>query len=325
MAGILLWGVPAIQGLQDHAEFQSMITQAHQLNGELLTLRDAGTTRPVTISMNQGTLDVEQGSRWVVTAAADEAYSPVYFTKWEDDSGLAAKSLPVVATTVTVDKAVGGTFTRLATVTCNAGGDCETGLAASQLEGNTIRVQFKSATLLKLEAWIYDAGRITYTMNSDAKIHLEMGTVFTEQSGRLFLESKPTVKEPVFDVSPMDASYLVRAFQMEGDSVVVGKGRHSVYAYLDNNYGTTRGRPYISPAYTVRVQVDDSGAQATLGTLEEGICNYLITLDYYTAAADCDAGGVSVLYDPPNAADTNSGKFTYELNQAVVRATVQSF
>jgi FlaG/FlaF family flagellin (archaellin) len=325
MAGILVWGVPAIQGLQDHAEFQSMLTQVHQLDAELLTLRDAGTTRPITMSMNQGTLKVLDGSRWVVLATADAAYSPVYFTKWEGDTGLLAKSLPVVATNVTVDKAVGGTFTRLRAVNCNTGGDCETGLAANQLKGNTIRVQFKSATLVKAEAWIFDAGRITYDMDGNSKIHIEMGAIFTEQVSRIYVEAKPSIKEPLYTVTPMDSSYLVRAFQLDGDTSASGKGRHSVYAYLDNNYGTTRGRPLISPAYTVRLQIDDAGATSAKGPLEEGFCNYFLTQSYYTAASACNGGSVSLLYDPPDGAGTNSGKMSYELNQAVVRVTVQAF
>lgn len=328
MGGILLWGLPAIQGLQDHAEFTSMLTQAHQVNADLLAMRDAGSAKPITLSMNQGSLGVFPGSRWVVTATADAAYSPIYFTKWEDDTGLLVKSMPALATDVTVSKAVGGTFTLLRDVDCNAGGDCETGLAAAQIAGNTIRVQFKSGAVLKAEAWIFDAGRITYSMSpgtTENQLHIEMGAIFTQQGDRLYLEAQPRLKEPLFTVTPMDASYLVRAFQLEGDTSVGGKGRFSVFAQLDNNYGTTRGRPLISPAYTVRLQIDDSGAAATKGPLEEGFCNHFADLEYYTAAAACDGGSVNVLYDPPDGAGTNNGQLIYELNQAVVKATVQAY
>lgn len=328
MGGILLWGVPAIQGLQDHAEFQSMLTQVHELNAELLALRDAGTARPIAVSMNKGTLSVEPGSRWVVIGAVDTTFSATYLSKWEDDTGLVVHSLPNVATNVTVHEAVGGTFSLLRAKDCTGPADCDTGLAADQIEGNTIRVQLKVAALLKAEAWIFDAGRISYEMYSTStenQIFIEMGAIFSKQQDRLFLESPPRVKEPLFTVDPVDASFLVRAFQIEGDTSVSGKGHHSVFAYLENNYGTGRGRPHISPALTIRLQIDDSGAQATAGTLEEGFCNHFVDLEYYTAATACDSGSVSVLYDPPDGAPTNNGQIIYELNQAVVKATAQAF
>jgi hypothetical protein len=329
MAGILAWGVPAIQGLQEHAEFQSMLTQMVQVNNDLLTLRDPQNTRLVTVSMNHGTLRVEDGSRWVVGVGRDE--TEFYLSNWERGGGDFDFHWGGAAVRVTADRVVGSTPQNIAAATqSSCSGSCTlagTGAAAATYP---VRVQAFDGNNLRAEAWVFDMGRVSYRMREDSnlnRVHVEMGAVFTQQGPRIFMEHSAAIKEPVYDITPADTSYLVRVFQLSGDSAVSGKGRHTILASLAENYGTTKFRPRITDAMTALVQVDDGGAPGTTGAMEEAFCNHLrATSTYYEfvgGVAACDAGNMQLRYNPPNA--NNGGLFTFEMSQAVVNVIVRSF
>lgn len=327
MAGVMLWGVPAIQGLQEEAEFRSALTQLVQINSDLRTLRDPENTRVATLAVSRGSVAMETGSRWLVTVHADATYSGLNITGWESDtaSSLTVTGVPQ-SSSVRVEEALGGTFT---TITSNAAclTTCVLSLGSYRLLDATTRIQFKVGSTLKAETWAFDAGRLSYQESADStfnRAHIEMGGVFTQEGSAVFMDQDPTWKEPVYSVTPQDNSYLVRVFQMDGDTSVSGKGRHTIYASLIDNYGVSRGRPLVDVAYSVRLQVDDGKAAATTGILEEGYCNYFDALDHYTQqGGTCSGGTVNLLFDPPNTGSYNNGKFLFHLNQAVVSVIVE--
>src|SRR5688572_4221259 len=84
IGGILTWGMPAIQGLQDHAEYQSVLTQFLQLDSDVRNLRDPLNTRVSTISVSQGTIALDAGDRWVISAARDANYNDFHVLDYED-------------------------------------------------------------------------------------------------------------------------------------------------------------------------------------------------------------------------------------------------
>lgn len=328
MAGILAWGVPAIQGLQDHAEFQSVLTQAHELNADLLKLRDAKAASIAYVSMNQGELRVGSGARWIVTAYLDSNWEGLYYTNWENGAQFLANGVPG-ASTMTYDlatlsfTAIGSSPETCAAGTCGAVGSAGN-VNMTALANPVVRIQFKVGNVLKAESWVFNTGRVTYKLDANSeynRIHIELGAVFTQQGSAVFVDRKPTVKEPDLTNVPSDKSYLVRAFQVwqTASNVVVGKGRHTVNVQLDDNHGTTRGRPFLQGATAVRLQVDDGGAPGVKGILEEGFCNYFAALPSYAVqgGTTCAGGTVSVLYDPVD-------PFNYELSQAVVRTNVKA-
>lgn len=330
MAGIMLWGVPAIQELQEQAEFQSVLSQVVQINAEIRAMRDANAARAPGLTMNHGSIDVEPGSRWVVTYYRNDTFKPTNITGWEDDASLSAlvdghpKSV-----NITLDRALGGTFQSKATVNdCTT--NCVLTYGAYALTGNTTRILVKQNSTVEMESWIFDAGRMTYRMDTLSdfnRIHVEMGGVFTQQGEALFREEKPTIKEPLWDLEPKDTSYLVRALQVEGDSSVSGKGRYTIQPRLLDTYGVTRARPSVDTTWAVRIQIDDSGLANSPGLLEEAYCNHFISIGNYTQQGDagaCDEGDVNVLFDPDDVPYSNSGVFRFDLTQSVVSLTVRS-
>src|SRR5688572_13054708 len=83
IGGILAWGVPAIEGLQDRAEFQHVLTQFLQMDAQVRNLRDPQNTRVITLALSQGQLFFNEGERWVITGSREETYNAFYLSGWE--------------------------------------------------------------------------------------------------------------------------------------------------------------------------------------------------------------------------------------------------
>lgn len=331
MGAIMLWGAPAIQGLQEHAQFQSTLTQMVQINGEIRHLRDPQSARVGTLAVNAGTLSVTPGSRWMVAAYADSAFVSMNVSKWESDAStvLQISGLPAGDVNLTVDRADGGTFTTMAQ--CD-GGACNTNvsLATYFIPANVTRVQVRQNALIKAEAWIFEAGRVSYAMgprDDSNRVHLEMGGVFVQQRTFIYLEENPTLKDPAWALVPKDTAYFFRALQVTGNASTAGQGRFPLTITLQDNYGYTRGRPLFDNASAVRVQVDDSAHTALdqPGLLEEAFCNYFSQRGNVTRQGTaCSGGNVNLLYNPDDVGYTNGGRFTFEFNQAVVKVVVRA-
>lgn len=326
IAGIIGWGVPAIQGLQDHAEFQSVLTQFLQMDSDVRNLRDPQNTREVRLSLAGGVLSFGTGSRWVVSAARDAAYNGFHLTGWE---GSNPPSITVAGITlnansqVTVDEVTGGSIT---TRTSCTGVGCSTvslGTAPNDvaLDTDVARIQVKDGTV-RAEAWIVNAGRITYRQSSTGVdyIHFEMGAVFTQRNTVFFLDESPSTKDPDYAVTPKDTNLFVRALQLTGaESIKSGKGRYPILFNLVDNYGSSRGRPSFDPATMVRYQIH--------GDLEAAFCNYYDARtnwenqDTGGAVAACPqegtSGFVNLRYGP------GLERLTYDLNHAVVTTIVR--
>lgn len=284
IGGIMTWGVPAIQGLQERAEYQSVLTQFLQMQSDVRGLRDPQNTRITQISVNDGQLTFDRGSRWVVTGVKDPDpnYEAMYLTGWEAD---APDSLTIAGGTIdgthkiTVDRVVGGSVSNIWTCvigTCNQivsldDDDADTtGDVDFTAIGTVIRVQVHTSDA-KWEAWIVNAGHLEYhltELNRNNRLHFEMGAVFTQQDTYFYVEQAPTVKDPDYTLDPQDISLFVRLLQLSGvdPQGVSGRGEYPILYHLVDNYGSARGRPSFDPAYSARIQIH--------GELEVPFCNY---------------------------------------------------
>lgn len=320
MAGILAWGVPAIQALQHHAEYQSVQTQMLELNQEIRNLRDPQNTRVATLSIAGGSLGFGSGDRWAISAMNDATYANYRVRGYEDDDDTILVDGMPAGGTATVAKVVGGRFTNLHEVTsCPV--PCTLNLGASgDIATDVLRVQYKESSIVKAETWILDVGRFTYEQDATGNMnHLEMGGSVLEQGTGRFMRQTPTIKEPVFGSTPEDRDFFVRVLQMTGTEGSSGRGEFSILVNLVDNYGVSRGRPLFESAHFVRFQID--------GGLEESFCNHFLfeDPDHYSftgggSPVDCSGGDVDVLYDPTPA----NQPFTFELSQAVVSGFVRN-
>jgi hypothetical protein len=319
MAGILAWGVPAIQGLQEHAEFQSVQTQMLELNQELRNLRDPQNTRVATISIADGTIQTLPGDRWVITAMTDPGMTGLKITGYDDDD---ATSIEVDGVPVTVPAHVATMHSfpgakpsqyPIAEESCSLG-SCTLSNISIDLTRDVYRIQITESSLVRAEAWIVNAGRFTYTQAGGRNMnHLEMGASVIEQADRFYMRQGPTVKEPAFDAIVPDTDFFVRLVQLQGSDAVSGTGSFSILVNLVDNHGETDERPVFDSARLVRFQIH--------GDLEEAFCNAFLSRStdytYDGSSTDCAGGDADVLYDPPQA-------FSFEMSQAVVSGYARS-
>ncbi|HEX9816986.1 MAG TPA: hypothetical protein VGB18_08400 [Candidatus Thermoplasmatota archaeon] len=295
IGGIMAWGVPAIAGLQERAEYQAVLTQFLQMQSDVRGLRDPQNTRITQISVNDGKIDFDLGSRWVVSGfyagnplvppnLAIDYYAGMYLTGWEVDQPNTLSIAGAVITNahkITVDKFTGGSIDPVwscpaptCTSTVSLDGD-DADLVGDVDFGDidtVIRVQVHETGGAKFEAWIMNAGHLEYHLterNENNRIHFEMGAVFSQHTSFFYLEQGPTVKNPDYNLLPEeDISLFIRVLQLTGTvpQGVGGRGSFPIIYHLVDNYGAARGRPSFNPAEGARIQIH--------GELEVPFCNY---------------------------------------------------
>ncbi len=330
IGGIMAWGVPAIAGLQERAEYQSVLTQFLQMQSDVRGLRDPQNTRITQISVNDGKLEFDLGSRWVITGTTDAAYEPMYLTGWEVNAPntltIAGAALPAATNKITVDLFSGGSIDSVwsciaaaCTTTISLDDDTPadgTGDVNFGLVGTVLRIQIHEAGGAKFEAWIINAGHLEYHLterNLNNRIHFEMGAVFSQHTDFFYLEQAPTVKNPDYDLLPAeDVSLFVRVLQLTGTMPqgVGGRGQFPIIFHLVDNYGAARGRPSFNPAVSARIQVH--------GELEVPFCNYFEEQEAGGVGWISEVGGVATACPTDhNDWDTESINLRYEKDPTV--------
>jgi hypothetical protein len=163
IGGILAWGVPAIQGLQDRAEFQHVLTQFLQMDAQVRNLRDPQNTRVITLSLSQGQIVFNEGERWVITASRDATYDGLYLSGWEtgNPTSVTIGGFSLTATNeVTVDVVNGGSISTRNT--CSGAGCATMNLGTiappavnenyAELEDDVVRITIKASGNVKAES-----------------------------------------------------------------------------------------------------------------------------------------------------------------------------
>lgn len=323
--GVMAWGVPAIQGLQDRAEYQNVLTQFLQMDSDVRNLRDPQNTRIARISMSDGYLSFGPGSRWVVSASRGSAYNGFFLTGWETVNPPTvdlAGGLVGAADQITVDEATGGT---LANAWSCAAGTCTNtvDLMGLQLGSDVVRIQIKTGSV-QWEAWIFNVGRLSYRLtqlNDQNQLHFEMGALFSQHDSYFYVQEAPTIKDPDYEIDTPDTNLFVRVLHLQGiDQAVAGEGRFPVVYHLVDNYGASRGRTSFNPAQMVRLQIH--------GDLEAAFCNYFDRRpgwqqeDSAGAETACPATGTGG--DVNLRFEKGANALTYDLSHSVVRTSVRT-
>lgn len=341
IGGIMAWGVPAIQGLQERAEYQAVLTQFLQMQSDVRGLRDPQNTRISQISVNDGKLLFDVGSRWVVTGYRDDAYANMYLDGWEDDvpPQLTLVDGPsLVNKKITVDRVTGGSVTTL--------WDCDPGFCGSTIDTNFDGVGGPDLDLSAIdtvtrvvvydvsaqwEAWIFNVGHIEYHLterNERNRLHFEMGAVFSQHDDYYYIEQAPTVKSPDYGLTPKDTSLFVRVLQLSGPTPqgVSGRGQFPIVYHLVDNYGSARARPSFD-AEGARIQIH--------GPLEVPFCNHFEDrydvatstgwqFDGVAASCPTDPGLWSTTSDVNLVYDEGTNPLIYDLTHSVVTTNIRT-
>lgn len=312
VAGVLFWGAPTIQGIQDRNAQNAMAGEFLELRRDTLDLTIPDASRVPAIALSDGTFSVTDGSRMQVTANHDGGNGACDFhvTGWQtppvgtlqvDASGCRplATSCPGGADgCLEVHKVLGSkTVNQTITVTPTGtdaydvdvdSGDLTTGDWMFRItDGNA------QQTEVYAQAWLLTTQRLSWELQSgvsDLGIHLEGGAVFRSQAGSIFLERGPRVEEAA---SGSD-DYVVRLPMYTGDEgSISGSRSFHLFLRLQGNHV----RIQEEAATLVRYDFD--------GDLAEAWCNVLLDRNdrfdagprYQADPADgCEAAVPSISY-----------------------------
>lgn len=233
MAGILFWGAPAIQAIQDQGALAAMEGEFATLRESTLVLREIDSSRVPVIPVNEGTVGLEPGTRMVLHMATGDAASSScipnltdgWFTGASDDLVLDGPGCGFVPgnTDVAVDEYVGGHPEEVA-VTDDVQTDTITIAAddpSTDFTDGDWRITVSKGGDVLVYVFVIDTLRFQWdllTQSSDMQLMLEGGALFRQESGRVFQLAGPPIQEDIFGTG----DYLIRFPTYRGSQFTFG-------------------------------------------------------------------------------------------------------
>lgn len=345
IAGILAWGAPTIDKIQTRNAQMAMEGEFEGLRDMSADLSVPDHSRFPTIAVPGGTLAMQAGTRFLVTADHDSsttacgggtcANCDFHVTDWSDsgtDKGKVTVSatgcrtptatctpLPLAVTSACLEIfSVGGTTTVEQNVTYSAPTATVAGVDFSKGDWMfRLSDGVASTPTIYAEAWLHSTDQLAWTLQSgsgERKLFLEGGAVFSSAGGTYFLEKEATIGDSSFGTGYY--GLWLRSLLATTYSSIDGPGSRQVFLSLLGN--------------SVRV---DSNAATKLrfdfaGPLAESWCNGMLARNdrlanaayAETAGFTCAAGDAqglrSVAYTCTDATDCPGGAFKFRFLHA---------
>ncbi len=305
IGGILVWGAPAIQAIQDQGALAAMEGEFATLLGNTMVLRERDASRVPVIPLNDGSVELTQGTRIALHMANQDApnanCAPRVVSGWHAEStgdlviDAGAGCLPGPGNVnIRVFQLVGSTTQEQTPAPSDPAGDTIT-VPASLGDFSTgdwmITAEPNNGDPY-LYVFLIDGMRFEWslqTQSSDMRLMLEGGALYKEENGRVFQLAGAPIHEDVFG----SGDYLLRL---------------PTYVADDEGYGA----PVLIQALVQLERNYDRYAQETTflrygfaGDLAEAWCNSMLlrngddTPGNYTAdGGACTDGTSSVAYEP---------------------------
>jgi hypothetical protein len=263
IAGVLYWGAPMIERIQAQNAQVAVV-------GEFQDLRDASSVLSVpdhsrfpTIVIPRGELNLEKGTRMMVTADRDGTASPTCDFRITDWADTTARTAVTVSTsgcrgTLQIYQVSGATLIQQ-TVT---GGN--TVASADFSSGDWLfRLALPACPSgICAEAWLHSSDQVAWDLASGAgerAVTFDNGAIFSQNSGSVFLEREPTVGDSVFGAGYY--GFWLRSLTASSYNGISGAGSHQVYLSLLGNYDR------VDSSTVTRLRFD------LFGPLSESWCN----------------------------------------------------
>lgn len=332
MVGIMAWGAPTIESIQAQNAQVAMVGEFEDLRASSIELSIPDASRIPIINLPRGTLGIERGTRLMVTANHYNAACDLHVTGWNDatptsvdvqltgcnDGNDQLEILQVVGSN-TISKhsvaAAGGAVTV-------AGVDFTTGSWLFRITDGTA-----PGAAVRAQAWLFETERVAWslpTSSGTVGAFFELGAVFSDDAGAVYLEKAPSLQENEFGANV----YALRVRTLSnpgGTTTVSGQGSFQVFLGLVGNHVRV-------DAATYSVRYDFAGDYA------ESWCGALKLRN--SGLADLDANGVPdaayadqpgyTCQAPSNAeairsvryANGSAAPFAFEVIHATMRVTL---
>ena len=325
MAGILAWGAPTIESIQAQNAQAAIVGEFEELRASAIELSIPDASRIPTVNLPKGSLGVEQGTRVMVTANHATAACDFHVTDWSDTTSPTSVTVALVGcNTVGTDLlevlqvAGSNTITKYSGV---AASGAVTVAGVDFTQGNWLfRVTDNAATnpTVRAQAWLFDSDRISWelpTSSGTVAAHYDLGAVFSDDRGSVFLEKGPSLQENEFGANV----YALRVRTLTdagGTSGISGRGAYQVFLGLVGNHV----RVDSDEVYRLRYDFQGDLAESWCGVLmlrNNGLSGAAYAEDDTLRCQQANAAAVrSVVY-------TKSGTlFALEVIHASMRVTL---
>ncbi len=343
IAGIMLWGGPTVQRIQDQNAQVAMVAEFQDVRQAALVLTVPDSSRVPTINQDQGTLILGPGGHFMVTVAhdTDPGYSGCDFhvTRWADDGDvdsvevstqscrtpkISCSSLVPGEACLEVHQVTGSsTIQKPSALLTLVGASPSWTLDVSGADFREGDWLFRltngqtSGLVVYAQAWLMHSNRLTwdYASSRDLDVHLEAGAVFAQDGSGVFLESPPPIQEDAFGSG--DFVLRLPLFTVADAVSSQGRGTPSVAMTLVGNHAR------VVTSDTTQVRLDYHGELAEAWCRTMLLRNSAVpTGAAYTedAAFGCEDGDVdgvrSLTYVAP------SSPFRLEFFHARIKASL---
>ncbi len=319
MAGVLFWGTPTLQGIQDRGSIIGMEGEFDELRRASLELSVPDASRVPSVVLEDGSLDLEQGSRMMISMSRDASNIDCdpELTGWETGPsntitatltdcrnggdllglcGLGCLEIHKITGSSTIEQTnmdwsqpVPGVPNYVATWDT-------TGTEPDFSEDDWVVRLTNGGTTVYASAWVIEQKRITWRLSTsvtDVQLHFEGGAIFEVDAGSYFLHRQAPIREDAFG----SEDYVLRLVTLLGsDSGSAGRGTPEVFLGLVGNHV----RISTSAAYQVRYTIAGDIAEAWCQSLllrNAGLTATATTERTYTVDGDCSDATPSVLYE----------------------------
>jgi hypothetical protein len=343
VAGIMLWGAPAIQRIQDQNAQLAMVGEFQDLRQASLALSVPDATRTPTVIIQDGTIGIRNASRFLVAASHDlsASYLDCNFHASNWHSGAADSftvtnpscRIPLGTSSCTpplssnqaclqVFKVTGNNLIeRSPVVVAAAGANTYTVSVAGQdfTKGNWAFLLTNGEVTTRVvhaQVWLASSAMHYWEMQSnvgDRGVYHDGGAVFSRHGQSWFLEKGAAIQEDAFGTG--EFVFWLRTYSAMQPTAFTGRGDVTVELGLVGSY--TR----IDSAAVRTVRLDFHGE------LSEPWCNAILDRNdiipdselYSLATADCTVAVPSLKYQR-NAGAT---AFRFEFLDAHIRTAIK--
>lgn len=343
MVGILAWGAPTIESIQAQNAQVAIVGEFEELRASAIELSIPDASRIPTINLPRGELAIEQGTRVMVTADQDVTNPTCDFHVggWADASpttvtytttgcrALSASCPPAAGNACLEVLQVSGSNTITKTVVYGGGTATVAGVDFTQ--GNWLfrLTDADTSPTAYAQAWLFDSDLVSWslpTSSGGVSAYFDLGAVFSEDAGSVFLEKTLSLQENEFG----SGVYALRVRTMSdagGTTGVSGRGAYQAFLGLVGNHV----RVDSDAVYLLRYDFQGDLADSWCGALMLRNADLLPEAGYRDAdgdtTLDCGAdaeGVVPVSYWLADGADagTDPDPFQLEVIHASMRITL---
>ncbi len=333
IGGILLWGGPAIQAIQDQGSLAAMEGELSTVRESTLVLREIDSSRVPIIQIKDGELGIEQGTRFAIHVATKDAFTancdPHLTSGWTQGE---AQPLVFDATgcwdtggtyELVVEELVGGLPSTKTPALVNPVGETfEITDGSLDFTASSWRFTLQDLAdppVVWAQVYVLETLRFHWELNTDAsnyELFLEGGALYRAEGEQLFQMTPAPIQEDIFGTG----EYLFRVPTYTGSLIAYG-APNTLHAQVQllNNHALGN-----LDATSLRYDFD--------GSLAEAWCNSLLLRNQTTQAgvydqapgwtcASGNANGIrSVTFTPT--LDPPATSFPFELIQSRVYANL---